>query len=211
VRLQLHTLAYNLGNFMRTLALPKTAEPWSLTSLWEKPLKIGAKVVSHGRYITFQMAEVAVSDVCGNPVVDHQAAGTARAGMTGDRDKYNRRQRGKRRVLGSWTDIQAGWPPTEAVAIEFDCGETSSDGGSGPTGRESGECRGVTAMGGNPIIGVIFGVIAIGFAAYSLASQTETPPSGYNLLNYGLIVAGAAGIIGSLVAYAKRGKQPPSA
>ena len=61
VRLQLHALAYNLGNFMRTLAMPKTAEPWSLTSLREKLIKIGAKVVSHGRYVTFQMAEVAVS------------------------------------------------------------------------------------------------------------------------------------------------------
>ena len=61
VRLQLHVLAYNLGNFMRTLALPKAAEPWSLTSLREKLIKIGAKVVRHGRYVTFQMAEVAVS------------------------------------------------------------------------------------------------------------------------------------------------------
>ena len=61
VRLQLHALAYNLGNFMRTLAMPKTAQPWSLTSLREKLIKIGAKVVSHGRYVTFQMAEMAVS------------------------------------------------------------------------------------------------------------------------------------------------------
>jgi hypothetical protein len=61
VRLQLHTLAYNLGNFMRTLAIPKAVEPWPLTSLGEKLIKIGAKVVSHGRYVTFQMAEVAVS------------------------------------------------------------------------------------------------------------------------------------------------------
>jgi hypothetical protein len=61
VRLQLHALAYNLANFMRTLAMPKTAKPWSLTSLREKLIKIGAKVVSHGRYVTFQMAEVAVS------------------------------------------------------------------------------------------------------------------------------------------------------
>jgi Transposase DDE domain group 1 len=60
VRLQLHVLAYNLGNFMRTLAMPNVAEPWSLTSLREKLIKIGAKVVSHGRYVTFQMAEVAV-------------------------------------------------------------------------------------------------------------------------------------------------------
>src|SRR3954447_5368801 len=36
VRLHLHALAYNLGNFMRTLALPKVAEPWSLTSVREK-------------------------------------------------------------------------------------------------------------------------------------------------------------------------------
>ena len=56
VRLQLHALAYNLGNFMRTLAMPKAAEPWLLTSLREKLIKIGAKVVSHGRYVTYGMA-----------------------------------------------------------------------------------------------------------------------------------------------------------
>ena len=46
---------------MRTLAVPKATESWSLTSLREKLIKIGAKVVRHGRYVTFQMAEVAVS------------------------------------------------------------------------------------------------------------------------------------------------------
>ena len=60
VRLQLHALAYNLGNFLRTLALPEAVEHWSLTALREKLIKIGAKVVRHGRYITFQMAEVAI-------------------------------------------------------------------------------------------------------------------------------------------------------
>jgi hypothetical protein len=40
--------------------MPKTAQPWSLTSLREKLIKIGAKVVRHGRYVTFQLAEVAV-------------------------------------------------------------------------------------------------------------------------------------------------------
>ena len=45
---------------MRTLAMPKTVERWSLTSLKEKLIKIGAKVVSHGRYVAFQMAEVAI-------------------------------------------------------------------------------------------------------------------------------------------------------
>jgi len=60
VRLQLHALAYNLGNFMRTLALPEAVKHWSLTSLREKLVKIGARIVTHGRYVTFQLAEVAV-------------------------------------------------------------------------------------------------------------------------------------------------------
>jgi hypothetical protein len=60
VRLQLHALAYNMGSFMRTLALPKEVEHWSLTTLREKLVKIGAKVVSHGQYVTFQLAGVAV-------------------------------------------------------------------------------------------------------------------------------------------------------
>ena len=60
VRLQLHALAYNLGNFLRTLATPEPIRDWSLTSLKEKLIKIGAKVVSHGRYIAFQMAEVVI-------------------------------------------------------------------------------------------------------------------------------------------------------
>ena len=45
---------------MRTLALPEEVEHWSLTTLREKLVKIGAKVVHHGRYVTFQFAEVAV-------------------------------------------------------------------------------------------------------------------------------------------------------
>ena len=60
VRLQLHALAYNLGNFMRTLALPDSVEQGSLTTLREKLIKIGAKIVRHGRYVIFQMAEVAI-------------------------------------------------------------------------------------------------------------------------------------------------------
>ena len=60
VRLQLHALAYNLGNFLRTLALPEAIAHWSLTSLREKLIKIGAKLVRHGRYVAFQMAEVAI-------------------------------------------------------------------------------------------------------------------------------------------------------
>jgi hypothetical protein len=59
-RLQLFALAYNLGNFLRQLALPRPVRSWSLTTLREKLIKIGAKVVRHAKAVTFQMAEVAV-------------------------------------------------------------------------------------------------------------------------------------------------------
>jgi Transposase DDE domain group 1 len=60
VRLPLFVLAYNLANFLRTLALPQEVEQWSLTTLREKLVKIGARIVRHGRYVVFQLAEVAV-------------------------------------------------------------------------------------------------------------------------------------------------------
>ncbi len=60
-RLQLFALAYNLGNFLRRLALPKPVRHWSLTTLREKLVKIGAKVTRHSRYVMFQLAEVAVT------------------------------------------------------------------------------------------------------------------------------------------------------
>jgi hypothetical protein len=60
VRLQLFALAYNLANFLRSLALPDEVAQWSLTTMREKLVKIGARVVRHGRYAIFQLAEVAV-------------------------------------------------------------------------------------------------------------------------------------------------------
>ena len=61
VRLALFVLAYNLGNFLRRLVLPRKIKHWSLRTLLTKLIKIGAKVVQHSRMVTFQMAEVAVS------------------------------------------------------------------------------------------------------------------------------------------------------
>ena len=61
VRLQLFAPADNLGNFLRSLVLPKKIAHGSMTTLREKLIKNGAKVVSGGRYVRFQMAEVAVS------------------------------------------------------------------------------------------------------------------------------------------------------
>jgi hypothetical protein len=60
VRLQLFALAYNLANFLRSLVLPDQVAQWSLTTLRERLVKIGARIVRHGRYVVFQLAEVAV-------------------------------------------------------------------------------------------------------------------------------------------------------
>jgi hypothetical protein len=60
VRLQLFALAYNLANFLRQLVLPKPIQGWTVTTRREKLVKIGAKVVSHAKYVVFQLAEEAV-------------------------------------------------------------------------------------------------------------------------------------------------------
>ncbi len=45
----------------RTFVPPEEVEYLSLTTLCEKLIKIGAKVVRHGHYVTFQLAEVAIT------------------------------------------------------------------------------------------------------------------------------------------------------
>ena len=42
------------------MVLPKPIQGWTLTTLREKLVKIGAKVVRHAKYVVFQLAEVAV-------------------------------------------------------------------------------------------------------------------------------------------------------
>jgi hypothetical protein len=59
VRLQLFILAYNLGNFVRRLGLPKAVKDWSLHSLQLNLIKTGGRMVRHARYMVFQLAEAA--------------------------------------------------------------------------------------------------------------------------------------------------------
>ena len=40
--------------------LPRPIRGWTLTTLREKLIKIGAKVVRHSTYVLFQLAEVAM-------------------------------------------------------------------------------------------------------------------------------------------------------
>ena len=60
VRLWLFVLAYNLGNFLRRLGLPKAIKDWSLRSVQVKLIKIGGRLVRHARRLVFQLAEVAM-------------------------------------------------------------------------------------------------------------------------------------------------------
>jgi hypothetical protein len=60
VRLQLFALAYSLGNFLRRLAVPKVVKHRTMTTLRDKLVNIGAKVVTHARDGIFQMAEAAI-------------------------------------------------------------------------------------------------------------------------------------------------------
>ena len=57
VRLALSLLAYNLGNLWRRLALPKRIENWSLTSLQQRLVKAGGRLVKHARYYWLLLAE----------------------------------------------------------------------------------------------------------------------------------------------------------
>ena len=57
VRLQLSVLAYNLGNLWRRLVLPKKIDHWSLTSLQQRLVKTGGRLVKHARYYWLLLAE----------------------------------------------------------------------------------------------------------------------------------------------------------
>ena len=61
VRLGLFVMAYNLGNFLRRLAVPEEMKHWSLTSLQTRMIKTGGRLVRHARRLVFQLAEVLVS------------------------------------------------------------------------------------------------------------------------------------------------------
>jgi len=57
VRLWLSVLAHNLGNLWRRLALPKAIGNWSLTSLQQRLVKTGGRLIKHARYYWLLLAE----------------------------------------------------------------------------------------------------------------------------------------------------------
>jgi Transposase DDE domain group 1 len=57
VRLLLGVIAYNLGNLLRRLVLPRAIQSWSLTSLQQRLFKTGGRLIRHARYFIRQLAE----------------------------------------------------------------------------------------------------------------------------------------------------------
>ena len=57
VRLWLSVIAYNLGNLWRRLALPTRVVTWSLTSLQQRLVKTGGRLIKHARYYWLLLAE----------------------------------------------------------------------------------------------------------------------------------------------------------
>jgi len=57
VRLWLGLIAYNLGNLWRRLVLPKRIGTWSLTSLQQRLVKTGGRLIKHARYYWLLLAE----------------------------------------------------------------------------------------------------------------------------------------------------------
>ena len=57
VRLWLSVIAYNLGNLWRRLVLPRRIDHWSLSSLQQRLVKTGGRLVKHARYYWLMLAE----------------------------------------------------------------------------------------------------------------------------------------------------------
>ena len=61
-RLKLFIMAYNLGNFLRTLVLPEGIKHWSLRSIQLKLIKIGGRLIKHARYYCLLLAETVINE-----------------------------------------------------------------------------------------------------------------------------------------------------
>jgi hypothetical protein len=106
VRLQLHALDYNFANFVRTLTLPPEIAQWSMSTLRNRLVKIGAKIVRHACSLIFQMSEVGciARSVPGNSEGDHGAPPAAagpmlRITVSDSRRVYGREARAQTRWL----------------------------------------------------------------------------------------------------------------
>ena len=109
---------------MRTLALPDAVAQWSLTSLREKLIKIGAKIVRHGRYVTFQMAEVVIPRDLFADIRDGKLAGFGVRVLPSGRKRFfvHCQHRGERSGRSSampapWMSARHGSAPSRCLPL----------------------------------------------------------------------------------------------
>jgi hypothetical protein len=139
--------AYNLGNFMRTLAMPKAAEPWSLTSLREKLIKIGAKVVSYATSRSRWPRSRCRDNVRRHPVADRPVAGATGAGMRASESKFAGQRGGKhasmqaKRYVSAFRYCQPLRSPPARAGRGLPCPRRSKGRSWPQSRRKSGECR----------------------------------------------------------------------
>ena len=96
VRLQLSVLAYNLGNLWRRLVLPKRIDTWSLTSLQQRRVKTGGRLVKHARYYWLLLAVAGGESSDPAPVRGDVPADLGPAGADGLTDDWGRRPSGRK-------------------------------------------------------------------------------------------------------------------
>jgi len=80
VRLWLSVIAYNLGNLWRRLVLPRRIDAWSLTSLQQRLVKTGGRLVKHARYYWLLLAESLLTGRLFGAMVQRMAALTIPTG-----------------------------------------------------------------------------------------------------------------------------------
>ena len=139
VRLQLHALAYNLGNFMRTLEADQDRRQG------RQPRALRCLPDGRGRG--------AATDVRRHPVADRPAAGPSMTNRSGQMRWTTtpevRRDEAKAASFGFAKPSASPFlAASRAPAIEFRCSARRRDGISRATDRESGECRLISSCNG---------------------------------------------------------------
>ena len=131
VRLQLSVLAYNLGNLWRRLVLPTRIDTWSLTSLQQRLVKTGGRLVKHARYYWLLLAESHLTQRLFGAMLQRDL-GAARADrLTGERCRRPWANRGRKagevsvRISGASCRASQFGPTGGFFDARDPCGEQS--------------------------------------------------------------------------------------
>jgi hypothetical protein len=98
---KLSLIAYNLGNLWWRLGLPKRIGQWSLTSLQQRLVKTGKRLIKHARYYWLLLAESRLTWRLFGAMLQQIAALPSPTGQASRPDRISvTRQAGRRRSVG---------------------------------------------------------------------------------------------------------------